>query len=201
MRMKNPLKRLLVTTILMLAAAAHAQDLIPSTAASPADDSASTIQFPRGLRVVTIYGGVSEQPTGEREQLAFCTAGLNYYFADNWAFGFEFTGLGAAQTEQDAAAGGSDLILRTHLWNYKQFSFYGDVAIGVLEAGDRIPPGGTDFNYDLQSGVGAAIHLYRNIDFLGGIRYYHLSNARQHGPDRNPSLNAIQGYAGLMFRM
>jgi hypothetical protein len=187
--------------ILMWTAAAGAENLIPTTVLSSADDSASTLTFPRGLRLVTLYGGVMEQPTGLREQLSFCTAGLNYYFADNWAFGVEFTGVGAAQPQDDIAAGGGDILLRTHLWNYERLSIYGDVAVGVLEADDRIPPSGTDFNFTLQSGVGAAIQLCRRTDFFFGIRYYHLSNARQHGPDRNPSLNALEGYAGLMFRM
>jgi hypothetical protein len=191
----------LVGSLLILAVRARGQEMVPSTAVSASDTDNSTISFPKGLRLVTIYGGIAEQPTGEREQLAFCTAGLNYYFWDNWAFGIEFTGLGAAQTQEDVAAGGGDLLIRTHLWNYKQFSFYGDFAAGVLEASARIPPSGTDFNFDIQTGVGGAFHLYRNIDFLMGLRYFHLSNARQHGPERNPSLNAIEGYAGLMFRM
>jgi len=200
MRLWIPPTISLVIPILLLAAAARADPLIPTTVISP-DDYTPAIPFPRGLRLVTLYGGIMEQPTGLREQLSFCTAGLNYYFADNWAFGVEFTGVGAAQPEDDIAAGGGDILLRTHIWNYQRLSIYGDVAVGLLEADNRIPPSGTDFNFTLQSGVGAAIHLWPHTDFFTGIRYYHLSNARQHGPDRNPSLNALEGYAGLMFRM
>jgi hypothetical protein len=191
----------LIVPLIIWTAAATADTLVPTTVISPSDNSVPTVPFPRGLRLVTLYGGVMEQPTGLREQLSFCTAGLNYYFADNWAFGVEFTGVGAAQPDDDIAAGGGDILLRTHLWSYRRLSIYGDVAVGLLEANNRIPPSGTDFNFTLQSGVGAAIHLWPHTDFFTGLRYYHLSNARQHGPDRNPSLNAIEGYAGLMFRM
>jgi hypothetical protein len=193
--------KLLVMAILMVAAGARADTLVPTTVVSPSDDGASTVMFPRGLRLVTVYGGIAEQPTGLREQLAFCTAGLNYYFADNWAFGFEFTGLGAAQPQDDIAAGGADIILRTHVWSNQRLSIYGDIALGMLEADNRIPPSGTDFNFTMQSGVGTAIRLSQHTDFMLGIRYFHLSNARQHGADRNPSLNGIEGYAGIMFRM
>jgi hypothetical protein len=201
MRLWSRKTKLLVMAVLVLAAGAKADTLIPTTVVSPSDNGDSTVMFPRGLRLVTLYGGIAEQPTGLREQLAFCTAGLNYYFADNWAFGFEFTGLGAAQAEDDIAAGGAGIILRTHVWSNQRLSIYGDIALGMLEADNRIPPSGTDFNFTMQSGVGTAIRLNQHTDFMVGIRYFHLSNARQHGPDRNPSLNGIEGYAGIMFRM
>ena len=196
--------RLLTLIILTLTTTAKAEDLIPTTALSPVTSSSnkslSPAPYAQGSKFVTLYGGYAGQPNGTREQLSFCTAGLNYYFADNWGFAVEFTGLGAAQPDHDIAAGGGDVLLRTHLLNTQRFSFFGDVAVGVLEANDRIPPSGTDFNFTFQSGIGTAIHLDPRTDFFLGLRYYHLSNARQKGPDRNPSLNAIQCYAGFIFR-
>ena len=59
--------------ILMLAAAANAGNLVPTTP-SPRDYSRSD-PFPRGLSLVTVYGGITEQPTGFREQLAFAPPG------------------------------------------------------------------------------------------------------------------------------
>jgi len=156
--------------------------------------------FPRGLRVITVYGGYEQQPNGTRAQIGFCNVGLNYYFANNWAFGFEATGLGCSQPQDNVGAGGVDMILRTHLWNYRRFSFYGDFSPGILEANNRIPPSGTDFNFTIQSGVGAVYRLDEHTELMFGVRDYHLSNARSEGPNRNPSLNAIQGYVGLMFR-
>jgi hypothetical protein len=34
---------------------------------------------------------------------------------------------------------------------------------------------------------------------MGGVRGTHLSNARSEGEDRNPSLNGVEGYVGLLF--
>jgi hypothetical protein len=190
--------------LVMLAVSAYtrADELVPTTVVSTLFDRAPLYDpYPYGLRMITLYGGYMEQPTGTREQMEFLTAGLNYYFANNWCIAFEFTGVGAQQPEHDISAGGGDVLLRTHLLNAQHFSIYGDVAVGMLEANHRIPPGGTDFNFTFQSGIGTAIHLNSRTDLFVGLRYYHLSNARQKGPDRNPSLNAIQTYAGLMFRM
>jgi hypothetical protein len=94
--------------------------------------------YPRGLRVVTIYSGYAQQPTGEREQIGFGNFGLNYYFADNWAFGFEATGLGVSQDQNNIAAAGADIILRTHLWNYQRFSFLR--RLFRRRARSRLPP-------------------------------------------------------------
>jgi hypothetical protein len=187
--------------LLILSSRLMADNLAALPTTGPADDIFSENPYPKGLRLVTVYGGYAAQPTGQREQLGFCNVGLNYYFADNWAFGFEATGVGVSQDENNSAAGGADIILRTHLWNYQRFSFYGDFSAGVLEADHRIPPGGTDFNFTIHTGVGSAYRLSESTSLMLGIRYLHLSNARQEGPSRNPSLNAIEGYLGVMFRM
>jgi hypothetical protein len=189
--------------LLILSSNSMADDLapLPTTTTTIDSDIFSQNPYPRGLRVVTVYGGYATQPAGEREQLGFCNVGLNYYFWDNWAFGFEASGVGVSQDENNAAAGGVDIILRTHLWNYERYSLYGDFSAGVLEADHRIPPGGTDFNFTIRTGLGSAYRLTESTSLMFGVRYLHLSNARQEGPSRNPSLNAIEGYVGLMFRM
>jgi hypothetical protein len=192
-------KPLLAIFVLMLAGIAHAD----ATATEPAlaIDFTASNPYPKGLRLVTVYGGYAEQPTGEREQIYFTNVGLNYYFADNWAFGIEGTGMFINQNEHDAAAGGADILLRTHLINYERFSFYGDFTAGVLEADHAAPPGGTDFNFTIRTGIGGVYEVNDRVGVMFGLRYMHLSNARQEGPGRNPSLNAIEGYAGILFRM
>ncbi len=187
--------------LLLLASPLRADEQATGALTMFSNNPAASQPFPCGLRAVTVEGGYEQQPNGTREQLGFCNIGLNYYFANDWAFGFEATGLGCSQPQEDIAAGGAGIILRTHLWNYGRFSFYGDFASGVLEANNRIPPSGTDFNFTIQTGLGAAYRLSDHTELMIGIRDFHLSNARLEGADRNPSLNGIQGYLGLMFRM
>jgi hypothetical protein len=43
---------------------------------------------------------------------------------------------------------------------------------------------------------------YRLADdtyLLGGARYFHLSNAKAHGSEKNPSYDGVEYYVGLMF--
>ena len=70
----------------------------------------------------------------------------------------------------------------------------------MMEANHRVPPTGTDFNFTIQTGLGATVNLWDNVELLSGIRYLHLSNAHQEGPNRNPSINAAAVYVGLMFK-
>jgi hypothetical protein len=189
------------TAVILLTFAGFARADESATAPGLAIDFTASNPYPKGLRLVTVYGGYAEQPTGEREQIYFTNVGLNYYFCDNWAFGIEATGMFVNQNEHDAAAGGANILLRTHLINYERFSLYGDFTAGILEADHAIPPGGTDFNFTVRTGVGGVYELTDRVGLMFGVRYMHLSNARQQGPARNPSLNAIEGYFGVLFRM
>jgi hypothetical protein len=162
--------------------------------------SATANPFPQGLRTIETYASYANQPWS-REQLYWATVGAHYYFWPNWSFGLEFKGLEGFQPQQNVTSYGADLMLRTHLIVRQNWSIYSDVAGGVLESSDRIPPTGTDFNFTIETGFGFTTHLWNRTDFLAGVRYLHLSNARQEGPDRNPSLNAVEGYVGLLFKL
>jgi hypothetical protein len=62
-----------------------------------------------------------------------------------------------------------------------------------------VPAGGTYFNFTLQSGVGATFQLTNNLHLVGGVHFFHLSNAAIRGINHNPDLNALEGYAGLIY--
>ena len=34
---------------------------------------------------------------------------------------------------------------------------------------------------------------------MAGVRYFHLSNAHLEGPRRNPSINGLEGFLGVMW--
>jgi hypothetical protein len=169
-------------------------DPVPPTAPDKPDP------FPAGHWTIDTYFSYDNQPWG-REQLYGGVIGADYYFWSNWSFGLEFKGLDALQPGPNAASFGADLKLRTHLLVRQNWSIFSDVCGGILESSHRIPPTGTDFNFTIATGFGFTRHLWDHTDLLGGIRYLHLSNARQEGPDRNPSLNAVEGYIGLLFKL
>ena len=156
--------------------------------------------FPEGLWTGDTYFSLAVQPW-EREQLYSGVVGMNYYFWSNWSFGLELKGLEGLQPIENVTSFGGDFVLRTHLLVRQNWSIFAEFEPGILESSNRIPPSGTDFNFTLETGFGFTRHLWDRTDLLAGIRYLHLSNARQEGPDRNPSLNACEGYIGLMFKL
>jgi hypothetical protein len=156
--------------------------------------------FPQGLWTLETFGSYGNQPW-MREQLYSGTAGVSYYFWPNWCVGLEGKGLYGFQPEQNVASFGGNFLLRTHLIVEQNWSFFTDFSPGLLESNHRIPPGGTDFNFTIETGFGITAHLWDRTELLTGFRYLHLSNARQEGADRNPSLNAFEGYVGLLFKL
>ena len=67
--------------------------------------------------------------------------------------------------------------------------------VGLAEA--EVPEGGTHFNYMPKIGGGATIKLRDDLHFIGGVRFFHLSNGNLHGRDENPSQDGVQYFAGV----
>jgi hypothetical protein len=163
--------------------------------------SSAPLVIPKGLWTFETYGSYASEPTGTREQIYSGTVGLGYYFINNNSLSLEFNGLQGAQPGGDVDGGALNLLLRTDLINEPGFSVLIDFGPGLMETDHRFPASGTDFNFFFKTGVGAQIHLSDRTDLLTGVRYLHISNARMDGPDRNPSINTIEGYLGLIFRL
>jgi hypothetical protein len=185
-----------VATVLAIVSCSAFADTttLPTSAAVQSDP------FPQGLWTLETFGSYGNQPW-EREQLYSGTVGVSYYFWPNWCFGFEGNGLYGSQPGENVTSYGGNLLLRTHLIVEPNWSFFTDFSPGLLESNHRIPPGGTDFNFTIETGVGFTLNLWDRTDLLTGFRYLHLSNARQEGADQNPSLNAFEGYIGLLIRL
>jgi hypothetical protein len=128
------------------------------------------------------------------------TVGAGYYIFDNLAIQTDLTGYGFNEGRVSGEALGWTLGLRHHLLKIGSGTLFMDVSGGLIEASHVMPYGGTHFNDTFEVGPGVAFPLHGNTYLLGGVRYFHLSNGNRSGPDRNPSVNAIQGVFGIMFR-
>jgi hypothetical protein len=175
---------------------AWADTTFPSSAPSSQTDF-----FPRGVWTFETYGQFAAQPGGTREDLYSGTVGLGYYFIPHNSLSLEFIGMHGAEPDQNVTVLGGGLMLRTHLIEEQHWSLLIDFGPDLYESNHRIPPTGTDFNFSFQTGVGGTVHLWDNTNLLTGVRYLHISNARLDGPLRNPSLNAIEGYMGLLIKL
>ncbi|HEY2587695.1 MAG TPA: acyloxyacyl hydrolase [Tepidisphaeraceae bacterium] len=156
--------------------------------------------FPRGTWAATGYGTYVKSFTGEEAKMGSGSVGIGYYVFDNVSITAEFSGYYDSQPGPDAQIYAGDLVLRGHLFHSGRFSFFGDALAGISYADERVPASGTYYNYNLALGVGATFQLYDNLHLIGGVRYFHISNAHLEGPLRNPSINATQAYVGLLFK-
>ena len=128
------------------------------------------------------------------------SVGIGYYVFDNVSITGEFSGYYDSQPGPDARIYAGDLVLRGHWVRSGRFSFFGDALAGIAYADQRVPASGTYYNYTLALGVGATFQLCGNLHLIGGVRYFHISNAHLEGPVHNPSINATQAYVVLLFK-
>jgi hypothetical protein len=157
--------------------------------------------FPAGTWDVEAAGGyAAEFYPNDHIKLTTGSLGVGYYLKDNFAISLQVPGYWFEQPEaSDATAGGLNLSLRYHFYQVGRFSFYGDIIGGISQATRSVPPDGTHFNFTLQLGPGVTFRIADHLHLMGGVRPFHLSNAAIEGINHNPDLNAVEGYAGVMF--
>jgi lipid A 3-O-deacylase PagL len=156
--------------------------------------------FPKGTMSLTTYGAFTRNFTGPRAIMGSGTVGVGYYVFDNVSLNAEFSRFHTDQAGPDADIYALNALLRQHLYHRGRFSLFVDVGGAVSISDTRTPPNGTYYNYMEETGVGSTIQIKDDLHLIGGLRYYHLSNARLEGPVHNPSINGLQGYIGLMLR-
>lgn len=157
--------------------------------------------FPKGTWDIQAAGSFAwEFYPYDHEKIATGSAGVGYYLADNFAASLTVPVSHVRQYTQDATMVGLDLTLRYHFLQQDRFTLFGDLTGGLAQATRIVPPGGTYFNFTADLGLGATWRLSDQFYLVGGIHYFHLSNAAIRGINRNPDLNATQPYLGVMFR-
>ena len=156
--------------------------------------------FPKGTWTLTTYGAFSRSFVGEQAKIGSGTIGFGYYPFDNFSINAELSGYHNEQDGPDANIANFEALIRHHLWHSGRVSWFIDGGAGLSYADHRTPSYGTYYNYILELGTGATFQIHDNIYLLGGIRYFHLSNAELEGPLHNPGINAGQAYIGLLLK-
>lgn len=128
------------------------------------------------------------------------TIGLMYGVRHDLDIGLEIGGMHVWQ-DHDTNALVGNLLARIYLAEWRKGRVFFDIGGGLFRASERVPEEGTHFNTTLQMGFGLLYPINEDVSFVGGIRYYHLSNARRRGNDRNPSLNGPAFYVGVQFSL
>jgi hypothetical protein len=179
-----------------IAAALLSAALIP--AAGGARAASPDTLFPRGTVDIQLTAATARDVDRGGSHFSTAAVGVGYYFVDNVSLSAELSGYDIHQAGA-AGAGGAALMLRQHFFSRGSFTLYADVGSGLFEANRNVPAGGTHFNFTFRTGLGATWRIAPHTALLGGVHYVHLSNARIRGRDRNPSLNAVEGYLGVMW--
>jgi hypothetical protein len=156
------------------------------------------LDFRKGDYELTLMGGYNREFAGTPE-MGYGALGAGYFLFDDFSINLEARYYRSSQEGPDANIYALDFQIRQHIVHKGDFSLFLDVSVAVSEADHRVPMGGTNFNFIEEFGVGATYRLCDNCYFIGGVRYFHLSNAHLHGADENPSLNGIGYYVGLMW--
>jgi hypothetical protein len=167
-------------------------DAPPATAPAP-------IPFDNRWRFEVLGVGMADV-TNRHVEMGGTRLGIGYYPAEQFGFRLELTGYGVSTSDGDTAAAQASLGFRHHVHEFGRTSLFIDVGFGLFEAGKRVPSHGTDFNLTFHTGVGFTHPIADGLDLEGGLRYFHLSNARLEGPDRNPSLNGPEFFIGVVYR-
>lgn len=157
--------------------------------------------FPKGTWDLEATGSFAwEFYPYDHEKLASGSLAIGFYPADNFSVSLGVPVSHVRQPEtQDATMVGLDLRLRYHFLQHERFTLFGDLTGGLSQSTREVPPFGTYFNFTAQVGIGATWRLADHVDIVGGLHLFHLSNAAIEGAYRNPDLNAVQPYVGVMF--
>jgi hypothetical protein len=147
-----------------------------------------------------LFGSGVADVTDRKVAMYGLTGGVGYSFFRNMTLMFDVSGYGFSEGHSNGAAVGVSLGLRHQIFSVRKTQFFLDISGGEIEASNNIPMGGTHLNDTIQFGFGIDHPITGNLYWEAGARYYHISNARSEGPDRNPSMNGVQGFAGLMWK-
>jgi len=169
------------------------------TAFSPL--AAQQTPFPKGTWDLEISGSYTTPIRFSDDKLSAITLGGGYYLVDNLSLGAELQAYYADQLSTDALIGGLGVLARWHVIAFDRFSLFIDGGGSVSYASRDVPEFGTNFNYTAKVGFGLTYELRDNLHLIGGLRYFHLSNANLHGRDQNPSYDGIQFHLGLMWML
>lgn len=163
--------------------------------------TASARAIPAGSFTLDMTAGYVRALGRNDADIGAINIGGNYFLFENISLGGEIGGYGISQPGDDATAVGLSTVLRIHLFEWKSGGLFIDGSFGPVESSVDVPEGGTHFNFISRAGAGATIRLDERLHLILGARYWHLSNAQIQGYDRNPTINGVEGYVGLMWQL
>jgi hypothetical protein len=135
-----------------------------------------------------------------RETLQGALFGFTWAPMERLALVAEISGTRVAQAgPRDAFLIGISPLARWRVLDRPRWSWFVEAGPGASWSDTVVPPGGTRFNFLLQAGAGALVRAGDRSRVLLGFRWFHLSNNGRQGRDRNPDIQALGGYVGVLM--
>jgi hypothetical protein len=193
------MKRFLVLVVLGLSPVAPAEDVlrldaVPAPPARPFAQGTWTLQTEGSYTAPIRYSDANH---------VTASVGIGYYLWDDSAITVLAHGFHVNQPgdDDDTGAFGVSVMGRTHLLHLDRFTLYIDGGGGYAWANEAFPVGGTTYNFTARVGPGISYRLTDRAHLIAGARYFHNSNAKAHGHDKNPGYDGIEAYVGLLFTL
>jgi len=165
------------------------------------DQPKYAVTFPDDKRWdVEVLGTGLADVTNRHVAMGGMTVGAGYYVLKNLAIQMDFSAYGFGEGHTNGAAGGVTIGLRHHIVNIGKSLIFADVSFGEIWASNDLPIHGTHRNNTFEFGLGVAYPIGHDVYLIGGPRFFHLSNANDAGGDHNPSINAVQGVIGILWK-
>jgi hypothetical protein len=164
----------------------------PSPAPAP---SPATNPFTAGSWLLSGYGSAAVGRTSH--QVYAGHLGLGYYLIDHLALNVEGVGYFVDHAHK-TGGGGINLLPRWHYLVRDLWSLYLDGGVGFIYTRDTLRDPGTHFNFTVQAGLGASYRATDRLHPMIGYRWFHISNARIRGKDRNVGFDSPMFYVGVM---
>ncbi len=161
-----------------------------------------TTYFPKGTKDLAVYGSYATPTFGDDERYYSLTGSAGYYVFDDFAVSLAAVGHRINSSSGATGwAGETNFNLRWHFLTVDRWTVFGEGGCGFIYSDHELPADGdgTHWNFTPQGGIGATYLVKDNFFILGGIRYFHASNAGLQGSDRHPGSNAVMGYIGTMW--
>ena len=121
----------------------------------------------------------------------------SWFFMQNVSMDFGLSGDAILQPGTDAGGGGASLMFRWHFLARETWSLFADAGCGMLFTNEPVPSDGGRVNFTPRVGVGGTIDIGGDARFMGGVRWFHISNANT--GENNPGRDSIQLFGGVSF--
>jgi hypothetical protein len=132
------------------------------------------------------------------EELAGFVPGITYGIRDGLVLTGTWPMYFVSQRGVDAYVVGATFGVRGRVYRRDRWAVFLDLKVGVSSADTFVPPRGTRFNYLACGGGGVTMRIRPGIHGVAGLELIHVSNGGFAGRDRNPDIEAIGPWLGVL---